>query len=214
MSDTVAAETVSESETKLKDGVETNETVSDTLESETAIMQPETVAVETMQPETDVLGTEGKPELETEYQPGEEQDGLLSESERSEAETLSKEMDTAIKANENVMTLNVGEVGQNWGMYSLFVKPVIIGEFEPDYLSDPYSHIIQTGPTYTEYTRTAYCVQYGTPIPAGSYTTETVLPQLQQNYIGYALAYGWKQTGTAYDESQYSSVEARTGVCR
>lgn len=210
LSDTVAAETVSESETKLKDGVETNETVSDTLESETAIMQPETAAVETMQPETDVLGTEGKPELETEYQPGEEQDGLLSESERSEAETLSKEMDTAIKANENVMTLNVGEVGQNWGMYSLFVKPVIIGEFEPDYLSDPYSHIIQTGPTYTEYTRTAYCVQYGTPIPAGSYTTETVLPQLQQNYIGYALAYGWKQTGTAYDESQYSSVEART----
>lgn len=119
LSDTVAAETVSESETKLKDGVETNETVSDTLESETAIMQPETVAVETMQPETDVLGTEGKPELETEYQPGEEQDGLLSESERSEAETLSKEMDTAIKANENVMTLNVGEVGQNWGMYSV-----------------------------------------------------------------------------------------------
>lgn len=55
LSDTVAAETVSESETKLKDGVETNETVSDTLESETAIMQPETAAVETMQPETDVL---------------------------------------------------------------------------------------------------------------------------------------------------------------
>lgn len=212
LADESAAETESGSETQLKDEVRTNETASDMLETESENGLESEVESESesgLELETEIMESETAV-LETEFQLGEEQDGLLSESERAEAETLSKEMDTAIKVNENMMTLSVGEVGQNWGMYSLFVKPVIIGEFEPDYLSDPYSHIIQTGPTFSECTRTAYCVQYGTPIPAGSYTTETVLPQLQQNYIGYALAYGWKQTGTAYDESQYSSIEART----
>lgn len=28
--------------------------------------------------------------------------------------------------------------------------------------------------------------------------------------MGYALAYGWKQSGTAYDEEQYKSDSART----
>ena len=158
-----------------------------------------------------IMETEPEMESETEKEaePDKSQDGKLTEDEREEALEMSKEMDAAIKTNEAIMTLSLGEVGQNWGMYSLFTHPVIISEIDPTYVSDPYSHIIQTGPTYTEYTRTAYCIQYGTPIPAGSYTTETVLPQLQQNYMGYALAYGWKQTGTAYDESQYASTEAR-----
>lgn len=152
--------------------------------------------------------SKAKAENEIESETNESRDGKLTKDEREEALKMSKEMDAAIKTNEAIMTLSLGEVGQSWAMFEVFVNRIVIAELGPTAVTH-FSHIIQTGPTYSEYTRTAYCVQYGVSIPAGSYATESLLPQLQQNYMGYALAYGWKQNGTAYDESQYESNTAR-----
>lgn len=150
--------------------------------------------------------TEEEPDIETslESETDASQDGILSEKEREQALQLSGEMENAIEANECIMTLNLGEVGQSWAMFEVFVNRILISEFGPNPVTH-FSHIIQTGADYSEYTRTAYCVQYGVSIPAGSHATEMVIPQQQQKYMGYALAYGWKQKGASYDESQYES---------
>ena len=155
--------------------------------------------------------TEKEPDIETslESETDTSQDGILSEKEREQALQLSGEMENAIEANECIMTLNLGEVGQSWAMFEVFVNRILISEFGPNPVTH-FSHIIQTGDDYSEYTRTAYCVQYGVSIPAGSHATEMVIPQQQQKYMGYALAYGWKQKGVSYDESQYESSTART----
>lgn len=155
--------------------------------------------------------TEKEPDTETspESEIDESQDGILSEEEQEQALQLSGEMENVIAANERVMTLNLGEVGQSWAMFEVFVNRILISEFGANPVTH-FSHIIQTGADYSEFTRTAYCVQYGVSIPAGSHATEMAIPQQQQNYMGYALAYGWKQSGTAYDEEQYKSDSART----
>lgn len=137
------------------------------------------------------------------------QDGILTEEEKTEAEKLTKEMKAAIAMNDSAMTLSLGEVGQSWAMFEVFVDRILVPEFGPNPVTH-YSHVLQTGAGHSEYTHTAYCIQYGVSIPAGSHATESLLPQQQQDYMGYALAYGWKQNGTAYDESQYESSTART----
>ena len=151
---------------------------------------------------------ETEPEGETEETDA-SQDGILTEDEKAEAVKLAKQMKTAVDMNDSVMTLNLGEVGQSWAMFEVFVNRILVSEFGPNPVTH-YSHILQTGADYSEFTHTAYCVQYGVTIPAGSYAMESLLPQSQQDYMGYALAYGWKQNGTAYDESQYESSAART----
>ena len=161
--------------------------------------------------ETDA-GQDTKAETEPEGETGEtdaSQDGILTEEEKIEAVKLTKEMKAAIAMNDSAMMLSLGEVGQSWAMFEVFVNRILVSEFGLNPVTH-YSHILQTGANYSEFTHTAYCVQYGVSIPAGSHATESLLPQQQQDYMGYALAYGWKQNGTAYDESQYESSTART----
>lgn len=148
-------------------------------------------------------------EEETEKVEDTELDGVLSSDEKKDAEKLTKEMKAAIAMNDSAMTLSLEEVGQSWAMFEVFVNRILVPEFGPNPVTH-YSHILQTGANYTEYTHTAYCIQYGVTIPAGSHATESLLPQPQQDYMGYALAYGWKQSGTSYDEGQYQSSRART----
>lgn len=156
------------------------------------------------------LQTEKEPDTETspESEIDESQDGILSEEEREQALQLSGEMENVIAANERVMSLNLGEVGQSWAMFEVFVNRILISEFGANPVTH-FSHIIQTGADYSEFTRTAYCVQYGVSIPAGAMQRKWLFPNSAKLH-GYALAYGWKQSGTAYDEEQYKSDSART----
>ena len=196
--------TKTETET-LGDGENKSETVTEaeTIEESETAMEAET--------ETDAkLDTKSETEPDKETQETDaSQDGMLTEEEKAEAEKLTKEMKAAIAMNDSAMTLSLGEVGQSWAMFEVFVDRILVPEFGPNPVTH-YSHVLQTGADHSGYTHTAYCIQYGVSIPAGSHATESLLPQPQQDYMGYALAYGWKQNGTAYDESQYESSTART----
>ena len=192
-----------ETETEaLEDGVTESDTAT---EAETIERTETTIEVET---ETDIK-QDTKVETEPDKETDASQDGILSAEEKTEAEKLTKEMKAAIAMNDSAMTLSLGEVGQSWAMFEVFVDRILVPEFGPNPVTH-YSHVLQTGADHSGYTHTAYCIQYGVSIPAGSHATESLLPQPQQDYMGYALAYGWKQNGTAYDESQYESSTART----
>lgn len=104
-----------------------------------------------------------------------------------------------------IMPMALGDRVQNWGMYQMFTGYVYITQFGPN-AQYGYSHIVQNDDNYT---RTAYCIEYGRECPAGGYLTEEVLSVNQKAEIGYALANGWKQTGTSYDEAQYQNTQAR-----
>ena len=134
-----------------------------------------------------------------------ETDGNLSFLEGIKAEKLVQELE------EEVMPMTSGNTGQVWGMYKIYTKEdVIIDEFLPGFKSNDYSKIIQTGPTLSENTMTAYCIQYGIACPAGGHLTEADLTVSQKNWIGYALEFGWRQKGDVYDEAQYSDDIGRT----
>lgn len=189
--------------------LEDRETKSEIVAVEETIEKSEAnIEVETETDTRQDTKVETEPDKETEETDA-SQDGILTEEEQTEAEKLTKEMKAAIAMNDSAMTLSLGEVGQSWAMFEVFVDRILVPEFGPNPVTH-YSHVLQTGADHSEYTHTAYCIQYGVSIPAGSHATESLLPQQQQDYMGYALAFGWKQNGTAYDESQYESSTART----
>lgn len=189
--------------------LEDRETKSEIVAVEETIEKSEAnIEVETETDTRQDTKVETEPDKETEETDA-SQDGILTEEEQTEAEKLTKEMKAAIAMNDSAMTLSLGEVGQSWAMFEVFVDRILVPEFGPNPVTH-YSHVLQTGAGHSEYTHTAYCIQYGVSIPAGSHATESLLPQQQQDYMGYALAFGWKQNGTAYDESQYESSTART----
>ena len=118
-------------------------------------------------------------------------DGKLSFMEGMASEALAERISESI-------SMSGGQIGQVWGMYKIFAGDnVIIDEFMPGFQSNDYSKIIQTGPTLSENTMTGY-------------VTESNLTPAQKLWMGYALAFGWKQTGSAYDEAQYSNDTNRT----
>ena len=112
---------------------------------------------------------------------------------------------------EEIAKLVVGDQGVTWGMYQLFNGTQYITELGPNG-NDPYSHIVQVDPdgdgVLTTYT--AYCSQFGVYYKSGMTVVEATLSEAQKDYMGYALAYGWKQSGTSYDQAQYESATART----
>lgn len=170
------------------------------LETETAV-ETESGTM----PELKSIEETEKPEVEEQTVEPFETDGQLSFLEGIEAETL------ALKLEAEIMPLISGEVGQVWGMYKIYANDnIIIDEFMPGFQQNDYSKIIQTGPTFNENTMTAYCIQFGITCPAGGYLTESDLTVTQKNWIGYALEFGWKQEGNAYDEAQYSDYTNRT----
>ena len=174
------SETVKESETEKETVVET--------ESKTET-EKETVAKTESKIEKDEFETDGK----------------LSFVENMEADTLSKKLENEI------LPMALGQQGQVWGMYAIFANAnVIIDEFMPGFQSNDYSKIIQTGPTLSENTMTGYCIQFGVACPPGGYVTESNLTASQKNLLGYALEFGWKQNGNAYDEAQYADYTNRT----
>lgn len=132
-----------------------------------------------------------------------------TEPEASEAVKQEGTLVRRIASENGIQTYALGTYGVNHGMYRLYSSVQIISELGSN-SSDPYSHIIQLDTNgdgdYSDLTYTAYCIQYGVLSPGGNYLTESSLSVLQKKYIGYALAYGWRQTGTAYDESQYSNL--------
>lgn len=131
-------------------------------------------------------------------------DGKLSFMEGMASEALAERISESI-------SMSGGQIGQVWGMYKIFAGDnVIIDEFMPGFQSNDYSKIIQTGPTLSENTMTGYCIQFGVACPPGGYVTESNLTPAQKLWMGYALAFGWKQTGSAYDEAQYSNDTNRT----
>lgn len=189
--------------------LEDRETKSEIVAVEETIEKSEAnIEVETETDTRQDTKVETEPDKETQETDA-SQDGILSAEEKKEAEKLTKEMKAAVAMNDSAMTLSLGEVGQSWAMFEVFVDRILVPEFGPNPVTH-YSHVLQTGAGHSEYTHTAYCIQYGVSIPAGSHATESLLPQQQQDYMGYALAFGWKQNGTAYDESQYESSTART----
>lgn len=111
-----------------------------------------------------------------------------------------------------VQPLASGDIGQNWGMYQLFKDYTLITELG-SHVNFGYSHIIQVDLNhdykYEDITYTAYCIEYGRECPSGGYLTETALSPSQMDYIGYALAYGWRQTGEVYDPVQYNNTKAQ-----
>ena len=72
-------------------------------------------------------------------------------------------------------------------MYMAVVQPIAIPAFGEG-VSQVWEHIIQTGGD----TRTAYCMEYGVPLGAGTQMTWTDMSPQAQKEIGYALHFGWK----------------------
>ena len=105
-----------------------------------------------------------------------------------------------------------GDIGQNWGMYQLFKEYTLVPELGT-HVNFGYSHIIQVDVNhdyqYEDVTYTGYCIEYGRECPSGGYLTETALSPNQREYIGYAMAYGWRQTGKVYDPGQYNNTNAQ-----
>ena len=112
-----------------------------------------------------------------------------------------------------VQTLALGDIGQNWGMYNLFTAYTIVPELGPN-ATYAYGHIIQVDSNgdmiYEDSTHTAYCIEYGIECPSGGYLTEEDLTVSQKDMIGYALAYGWRQQDTNYNDDLYKDVYARS----
>ena len=115
----------------------------------------------------------------------------------------------------DLQPLAIGDVGQNWGMYSLFTNYTLISELGSG-ATYAYGHIIQVDTNYDkvyeDVTYTGYCIEYGKECPSGGYLTETELSVAQKDYLGYALAYGWRQKETTYVESIYKDTYARSEI--
>lgn len=136
-------------------------------------------------------------ESETESMPGEESGEevtALADDERPDPVIVSQSLSR---------TRSVGDTGRTYAMYMAVVQPIAIPAFGEG-VSQVWEHIIQTGGD----TRTAYCMEYGVPLGAGTQMTWTDMSPQAQKEIGYALHFGWKYQ--AYDEAVYQDETNRT----
>ncbi len=100
-------------------------------------------------------------------------------------------------------TRAAGDTGTTYAMYMAVTKPLSISAFGQG-TTQMWEHIIQTEGA----TRTAYCMEYGVPLGAGTLMTWTDMSSQSQKEIGYALHFGWKHQ--AYDEAVYQDETNRT----